>query len=641
MILASVPLSVNAATPADHVDPHIGVAGTGSCLPGPCLPHASLYPSPETLGSRPSGYAFDQDIVGFAQLHTQGTGGVPSYGNFLVSPQVGLNIAEADHQSPKADETMHCDSYGVRLTRYDIRCEVTPSRHSALYRFTFPQSSDSHILIDVARKIGAVTALDEGRVTIDPPNGTLSGGGTFSGNWAPGAYKLYFCARFNKKPASIGTWTGKTRQDGVAEASAKKSALGAFLGFQTNANETVEMKIAVSFRSEAQAAHWLDTEIPDWDFDGLKAQAAAQWNRALGAVTLEGASPEEVRRFQTGLWHAMVQPRDRTGDDAAGTDEPFWDDHYTLWDTWKTVFPLMCIVDPDMVRDNIAAFVAQHKRHGQLGAAFIQGTEYRVGQGGDEVDNVIADAYAKNIPGVDWAAAYELLKDDAEQGRTPGYRQRGYVAMEDPWPTDGRMHSGSGTLGFAYNDYCVSQVARGLHKTADAERYAKRSQNWLNVWDATATDSGFSGFVRARHQDGTFAQTPPRKGYNTDFYEGTCWEYSFVPTFAVPTMVSRMGGRDTFRARLRFALENNLIDFGNEPSFMTIWLFDAVQRPYLCSLWADALRHKYNGNNLPGDDDSGAMSSLYVFLTAGFYPYAGEDIYYLHGPRVPRILFHL
>ncbi len=628
---------------ADVVDPLVGVVkGRGSCVPGPCLPHASIYPSPDTTDGGPAGYLPGQEVVGFAQLHTQGTGGRPSYGNFLVSPQIGLKIVEKEHASPATGEVAKCYYYKSDLARYGIRCEIAPTRHAALYKFTFPASKDAHLVFDVARKLGQAVALDQGSVKIDAQSGVITGGGTFSGNWNPAPYRLYFCAKLSRKPDAIGTWQDAQVQKGRGEASSTKKGLGAFARFETQAGEVVYLKLAVSFKSQAQAAAWLEQEIPAWDFDALCVSAKAAWEKALSTVQLDAAQPGEARRFYSHLYHTMTQPRDRSGDNGNWeSNAPFYDDHYTLWDTWKTLFPLMAIIQPEVVRDNVNSFIDRHKHNGYVGTAFIQGKEYRVGQGGDEVDNIIADAYVKGIEGVDWEEAYQLLRYDAESARTANYRTNGYVSVEEKHSYCPRMKSGSGTLAFAYNDFCVAQVAKGLGKTEDAQRYLQRSKNWQNVWDSTLEDSGFTGFIRSRRQNGRFTSTLARQGYNTDFYEGTCWIYSYVLPHDVPGMIEKMGGKKRFIERLRFALDNDLIDFSNEPSFMTIWWFDAVNRPYLASRWADRLRKLYDDRGCPGDDDSGAMASLYVFLDAGIFPIAGQDLYFLHGPRVERVSFRL
>ena len=651
LIVVAVSLGGAAPLPVeDLVDPFIGTRyevkneHLGACMPGPCLPHASSYPSPETLEPLPSGYRPDQPIVGFAQLHAQGTGGNPSYGNFLVTPRRGLAVTEPEHASAKSREDARAYAYRVHLERDNIDAEVVPTRHGALYRFTFPEADDSHLMIDVARKIGGALGLDDGSVQVDPVNGYVSGGGLFSHNWSPAPYRVFFAAKLSVAPTAVGTWVDQDINLGTTRAAVRGRPLGAFLRFKTTAGQPVLFKIAVSFTSAEQAGRWLDAEIPGWDFDGLRSAAAAVWRKELGAISLAGAPPDEQRRFYTALWHSFVQPRDRSGDlpgyDAA---KPLWDDHYTVWDTWQTLFPLMAIIRPDVVRDNVNAFIHRHRRNpdGFVAEAFIQGREFSVGQGGNEIDNVIGDAYAKGVTGIDWAEAYAVMKNHAETARTWHYRERGWMASDERTSYSYRMRSGSATLGFAYNDFVASQVARGLGQGADADRYLARSRNWRNVWDDSLVSDGFHGFARARSSQGSFSNTVATKGYATDFYEGTCWEYSFKVPHDLPALIEKMGGRATFIRRLQHALASNYIDFSNEPSFMTPWLFDQVGRPYLTSHWVDVLRRKYSDRDLPGDDDSGAMSSLYVFLTAGFFPIAGQDMYYLHGPRVPELVFHL
>ncbi|XHR27334.1 MAG: glycoside hydrolase family 92 protein [Chthoniobacteraceae bacterium] len=367
------------------------------------------------------------------------------------------------------------------------------------------------------------------------------------------------------------------------------------------------------------------------------------WNANLGAIEIEGAPVEETRRCYTALWHSMVQPRDRTGDHW-DSSESFWDDHYTLWDSWKTLFPLLNIIDPATSGSIVNSFIARHKHNqdGYVATAFVSGVEYRTGQGGDEVENVIADAFLKKVPGVNWQEAYALLKHHADtSGRTESYRSLGYVPFGETAPYCNRLKSASGTLGFAINDFSVSEVAKGLGKTEDAERFRKRSENWKNVWDDSAEDSGYTGFPRGRRRDGAFTDTGLRKNYNVDFYEATSWEMAYAPNFALSEIVAKMGGKEKFVERLKFAFKNKWIDFGNEPSFMTPWLFAAMGRPDLSSYWADMYKNRYKGRELPGDDDQGAMSSMYIFLISGFFPIAGQDIYYLHGPSVPKTTWHL
>lgn len=629
------------------VDPFIGAAGRGSTMPGPCLPYASSYPSPDTLEARPSGYAAGKDFVGFSQLHLQGNGGNPSYGNFLVTPRLGLAIREADHASPKSDEVAKAYSYAVNLNRWGIRAEVVPAKHSALYRFTFPASDDAHINIDVARKIRGVVALDDGSVTFDPATGLITGGGRFSNNWSPPAYDLFFAARLDTPPIAFGTWVDTSVRPGAVTAGYRAprplegKSIGTYARFRTTPGQSIKLKIAVSFTSVDRAKRWLDEEIPAWDMDWLRSDAAAEWHHALEVLTIPGANAEETRKFTTALWHSMVQPRDRTGDlPGFSPTAPLWDDQATLWDIWKSLFPLMAIVNPAAMRGNIASIIERHRvaKDGYASEAFIQGKEFKAGQGGNETDNVIADAFVKKIPGVDWEQAYAVLRHHADTVRTANYRAKGWMASDEVHNYSGRMHSGSGTLDFAYNDFNVAQVAAGLGKKADAERFLARSRSWLNIWDVSAESDGFRGFLRGRNLAGQFSGVPPTSGFNTEFYEGTSWELSFNVPHDLKTLIEKMGGRATFIKRLAHAYREGYMFISNETTFMSPWLFARAGRPYLTSFWVDQIRNEFSGLDLPGDDDGGAMSSLYVFATIGFFPIAGQDLYVVHGARVPMVV---
>jgi predicted alpha-1,2-mannosidase len=645
LVAGNVARGASGGGPLESVDLMIGVRGDGSCIPGPCVPNGSIHPSPDTLKAGNGGYAKGETgggVVGFSQLHAQGSGGVKSYGNFLVSPQVGLAIEEAGHVSAVEGETARGEMYSARLAKYGIDCAVVPAAHSALYKFVFPKSEEACVSVDVSRKLDKAIAIDAASVKVYAATGWVTGGGHFGGNWNPAPYELYFAAQASKVPAAAGTWVGASVQKGVMAAEAKKERLGAYLQWRTEAGETIYFKIAVSFVSVEQAQAYLDREIPAWDFDAVRTAAATAWDDKLGLITIEGAPVEEQKKFYTALYHTMVQPRDRTGDNPNWkSDAPFFDDYYTLWDSWRTLFPLMAIIRPELVRDNVNAFMDRHDHDGMVATAFTQGKEMKTGQGGDEVDDVVADAYVKHIPGVDWEKAYAMLKADAEQARTPDYREKGWVAADGKHDYDWRLKSGSSTLAFAYADFCTAQMAKGLGKMDDAAKYATRAGNWKNVWNDALADGMFSGFPCSRMADGTFAKTEARKGYNTDFYEGTCWIYSYFVPGDVEGMVAKMGGREKFVARLQYALQNDLIDFTNEPSFDTLWWFCAEGRPDLASPWIDKLKSMYNLEGYPGDEDNGAMSSLYIFVTAGLYPIAGRDVYYLHGARVPKVVFQV
>lgn len=364
---------------------------------------------------------------------------------------------------------------------------------------------------------------------------------------------------------------------------------------------------------------------------------------------MDGLGEKEHCRFYAHLFHSFVQPRNRRGDFAHfAPADPVWDDHYTLWDTWKTLFPLMTIVDPEMVADCVNSFAARFRAFGECASCFTQGREHKVGQGGDEADCVIAEAYAKRLHGIDWGAVAPLLLARVN-GRTASYRDGGWVAHDQKENYCWRLMSGSATLSFAFEDHCAGTTLKWLAAGGGqpewvlaAETLLKRSKNWRNCWNRNCRDeAGFVGFACGRDVDGHWLRTNPRKGFNEAFYEAIGWEYSFFVPHDIPALIEACGGCSEFQRRLEFALSNGFVEFDNEPSFQIPWLFDFVERRDLACRWAAELMKRFPDDGCPGDDDSGAMGSLYVFLTAGFFPCAGSDVYALHAPMARRVAFRV
>jgi predicted alpha-1,2-mannosidase len=443
--------------PVDYVQPLIGVINEGRCMPGPCLPHASVYPSPQTLNSYNGGYNVNEKIVGFAQLHAQGTSGLKPYGNFLLSPQLGLTLKETDRQSKKEVEFTSAYYYKVRLKKYRILCELIPEHNSALYKLTFPASDSAVVLLDIGRKNGGDLGIENGSISITPDGKAMYGGGVYGSNWPDNRHKwnMYFYAEFSKPATLRGVFEDKNILPEQLNGSSVKKGLGAYLGFKTKTNEEVYVKISASFISTEHAKQLLHSEISEWNFEALKEKARAKWNNYLSRIQIEGTE-EEKTIFYTHMFHTFVQPRDRTGNNLWQTQEDFWDDHYTLWDSWKTLFPLMSIIDQKMVTSNINSFINRHKHNGYVAEAFVNGKESAIGQGGNTVDNVIGDAYVKKIPGIDWEKAYSLLKYNADSRRTKGYRELGYMYYKEPTSYSWRAKAGSSTIAFSVNDYCIA-----------------------------------------------------------------------------------------------------------------------------------------------------------------------------------------
>lgn len=650
-----------------YVDPWMGVTGKGSCVIGPQLPFGSVNPSPDTPEGGPDGYNPTSKIRGFSQLHLTGAGGPGKYGQFLLSPQVGLNVLKDGHDSGKADEEANLNSYKVRLTDDNILCEFSPTENSVLYNFTFPKSDSSFVLIDMGHSItGDITHLrsgenrggyaETGSVTIDVSAKKISGWGSYWGGWSAEPFIVFFTLEFSKPFETFGTWKdAKVNFSSSSELIDKKAQrIGAFAGFKTNDGDLVQAKLSVSFKSLANANTFLEKEIPGWEMEWVKEQARRKWNERLSRIKISGVDEEQMTMFYSSLYQTMRMPRDRTGDNPHwNSDLPYWDDHNCIWDTWKTVFPLHTLINEGVVRDNVLAFIDRYEHNGQVYDAFLAGNDrvyewmkvelpyYFHNQGGDNVDNVIADAYIKKVKGVDWDKAYEVVKFQAEKMRTNAYliNDRGWM----PFRTYEYAFDCSRTMEFAYNDFCVAQMAKGLNKPDDYERFLTRSRKWTNLWNDTLESKGYYGFLNPRHMDGSWVAYTATKDrvencpgeFDRSFYEGSSWVYSYNAPHDMPRVVELMGGKEKYAERLQFAMKNDLIEMENEPSFYIPFSFIYAGRPDLSTYWVRQNCRKYSIKGFPSDEDSGAMGSWYVFANLGFFPIAGQDIYIVSGPLSP------
>lgn len=656
--------------PADYTNLLIGPGSATSA--GPEYPCGAIQPSPETTTKDNGGYSRGYPVVGFGQLYCQGTGGTKSYGNFLLAPMVGDTIELSDSRRATrvvdGTESALCYQYSATFQN-GISTKVTPAQNSAIYSFMYPANEAGSFLLNAGRKQDNGRSLQNGSVTVDPETNTITGGGTFSGNWNPSRWNMYFALQFDTDAAEIGTFLGssltpQTEKTTVTITSAQE--IGAYVKFASSEEaQEVKVKLAISFVSEEKALEHLNREIPAYDYDAVCAAAREAWNEKLGVVEIETDDEAFMTRFYTALYHVNVQPRDRTNDHGE------WDDFYTIWDSWKSAFPLKTLLYPEEVGSVIESFVRRANASGDSGLvmsdAYIQSKEYAVGQGGNDIENIIVDAFLKNVPleNLTWKDVYEqALVKSAEKMRTQGYVTKGWVTSNSDKTVNGNSYSwrlkpGSATLGFAVNDIAVAKMAKALGYDEDYEKYMARSKNWLNVWNDEAESDGFTGFVQTPESDGTFkpGYNPKGPSYNSVFYECTAWDASYLIHYDLDTLIEKMGGRQEFITRLKWACDHSInyfnddggregyLNFTNEPSFQIPWLFctEQVKRPDLAAETINRIIGRFDAKPMdyPGDEDNGAMSSYYIFLMTGFFPYSTTNDYYLHGSRIPKVTFHL
>ncbi len=648
---------------ASRVDPFLGADGGGNVFPGPVVPFGMAKPGPdmESKDYGPNaGWAADGDILGFSQTHVSGTGGGAKYGNVLVMPTVG-EPAGSGYQSPRADERARAGYYGVSLTRPGIGVEITAARRTSLYRFTYPASPHANLLFDVGHCLLSTPAWGESQsitgstIRILSPT-EVSGSTSVTGGWnkQTNSYTVFFYAATDTPAAGSGTWVAEKLQPGSRDATGgAKTSAGAWLTFPTRKGQQVRMKVGISFVSVEQARRNAEAEIPGFDFEATRASAVAAWDKALGKVELRGASDEQAQEFYTALYHTMLMPVDRTGENPLWqSGEPYYDDYYAIWDIFRSSGPLLTLVAPEREADIVRSLVDIYRHEGWLPDARSGNFNGRT-QGGSNAEFMITDAYVKGLKGIDWETAYAAEVHDAEaspadhfkegRGGLDDWHSLGYVSLE------GSDRPGSVHMEYAANDYEIALLAKGLGKDGEFSRYLKRSANWKNLWDGGMTESGFTGFIRPRHRDGSrltpFTAMDGCSWNGNTFYEGNSWTYSFFVPQDMASLIGTMGGPRTFVERLdAFFAAPGRYDVGNEPGFLAPYLYVWAGRHDKTAEHVRAiLAASFHGGpkGLPGNDDSGAMSSWFAFGQLGIFPNAGQDVYLIGSPAFAQAALHL
>jgi predicted alpha-1,2-mannosidase len=652
------------AQAAQHVDPFLGADAGGNVFVGPTLPFGMVKPGPDMdagANDENSGWAARGEIRGFSQTHVSGTGGGAKYGNIRIQPTIGAP-SQNDYASPRSNEHSEAGYYRVTLSRFPLDVEVTASRRTALYRFTFPSAEQANILFDVGKCLHSSAEADEAQsvvgTQVDILSSTeVSGFSSVKGGWnkQPKPYTVFFYAVTDTPARSWGTWQSGKPQPGQEHAAedGPQASGGAWLTFPTHDHQQVRMKVGISFISVEQAKRNATAEIADFNLEETRAASVAAWNKALGVVELQGETPEQAQMFYTALYHTMLMPVDRRDENPLWkSSEPYYDDYYAIWDTFRTSGPLLTLIAPDREREIVRSLLDIYRHDGWLPDARSGNYNGRT-QGGSNAEFLITDAFVKGMEGIDWATAYAAETNDAEnppadqfkegRGGLEDWLSLGYVSVE------GVDRPGSKQMEYAADDFEIALLAQGLGKTADAAKYRARSGNWKNLWDDDLHDGGVKGFIHPRHRDGrwleNFTALDEGSWGSQTFYEGNSWTYStFVPQDGAG-LIQKCGGAQQFVERLdAFFDVPGRYDPGNEPGFLAPYLY----------IWAgrqdkteERVRQIIAANfhsgpkGMPFNDDSGAMSSWYIFGVMGIFPNAGQDLYVIGSPALPETTIHL
>ncbi|GIL26603.1 GH92 family glycosyl hydrolase [Actinocatenispora comari] len=636
----------------DDVDPLIGTATPGNTYPGAHLPFGFVAASPDTDNPSSAGYTPTDPIVGFSQTHVSGTGGDSRYGNFRVTPITG-RVRLDGLGSGRSGEHAEPGYYKVLLTYPKVLTELTATRRCAVHRYTFPDDKGGHLIIDASSVImtGGAQQPKHTRLAV-VGNNSIEGSVTVTGGWGDrgGQYTLHFAAQLDQHFADVATFVDGALDHGFREVTGgAKQRVGAVLSVRSSLRRAVQLRIAVSFVSVAQARSTLDKELGFRSFDAVRADAKAAWRDAMSRAVVSGGTAEQRTVFATALYHCQLMPHDVTGENVWWQGRtPHYEDFYTLWDTHRAVHPLLTLIQPKRQAQMVNSLIETYQYTGWLPDARIAGVNSYI-QGGTSGDVVIADAVVKKLPGIDVKTGYRAIRKDGEQnspkpqieGRElDDYLRLGYLAIDQQRPDDPHgSRVGSRTLEYAYEDFCIGRVAEHVGDDAVAAKYQQRAKNWAKLWDST------TGVIRPRYSDGRFLSPfDPNDASTPYFYEGSAFQYTTMVPHDVPGLIDRFGGDKKFVAFLDRLFSRDRFDASNEPDLLAPYLYLHAGRPdRTADLTRQLLATGYHAapDGLPGNDDAGAMSAWYVWTALGLYPNPGQDWYYLTSPLFEHAVLRL
>jgi predicted alpha-1,2-mannosidase len=681
-----------------YVKPIIGTAKMGHTYPGATVPFGMVQLSPETdtipyeMNGRYNpdvykycaGYQYvDKTITGFSHTHFSGTGHsdlgdfliMPTTGKLLLNPGTATN-PETGYRSTFShdNEVAEADYYKVKLDKYNITAELTTTNRVGFHQYTFAEASDqAHIILDLMAGIynyGNKNVWTYVRVE----NDTLITGYRQTNGWARTRTE-YFAMSFSKPISQYGqqnyandVYKGFWRKFDVTHNFPEMAGrqIRAWFDFKVQAGEKIKIKFALSPVSTEGALANLRAEIPGWDFDKVKQEGQAQWNKELHKITAQLNSNDEMINFYTAMYHAFLSPTTYMDIDGSyrGLDQ---NNHkaegftnyttFSLWDTYRALHPLFNVIQPKRNADMVQSLLAHYDQSVQhmlpVWSHYANENWCMIGY---HSVSLIADAIIKGNAPFNEEKALEACVTTARHRNYDGvgyYIDKGYV------PEDKSGASVSKTLEYAYDDWCIAQIAKKLGKQDIYDEFIKRSQNFRNVYDASI------GYMRPRLDDGSFRVAfDPLKTDNQGFIEGNAWNYSlYVPQYPAD-LIELNGGKKRFSRHLDSLFTMHLPDeffaeteditrdgiignyvHGNEPShhvaYLYNWTGEAWKTQERVRMILKKMYHP-GADGLGGNDDCGQMSAWYIFTSMGFYPVCpGSDQYILGSPAVKEATIQL
>ena len=661
--------------PVEWINPLMGTdskpdLSNGNTYPAVAVPWAMNMWTPQT-GKMGDGwqyqYAADK-LRGFKQTH-QPSPWMNDYGQFAIMPLTGAMRFEQDDRASwfsHKSEISKAYYYSVYLADHDVTAEIAPTERAAIFRFTYPKSDSSFVVLDAFNKGSYVKII--------PSEKKIIGYSTkYSRGKMPG-FRNYFVLQFDKSFTISNTWHGKFLAKDTLEYSADH--VGAIVGFATAKGEQVNVRVASSFISEAQAELNL-RELGKDNFEQVKAKAKQTWNKTLSRIQPEGGTIDQLRTFYSCLYRTLFFPNKLYEKDAAGNIV-----HYSpyngkvlpgymfggtgFWDTFRALYPFLNLVYPEINKEMQEGLINDYKEGGWLPEWSSPG--YADIMIGNNSASVVSDAYIKGLRGYDINTLYEALLHGANNegpmtavGRkgVEYYNRLGYV------PYDVKINENAArTLEYAYDDFTIFQLAKKLNRpAAEIALYAKRSQNYKNLFDPETK------LMRGKNEDGKF-QSPfnPFK-WGDAFTEGNSWHYSWSVFHDIDGLATLMGGKKNFVQMLDtvFSLppvfdesyyggviheirEMQIANMGqyahgNQPIQHMIYLYNYAGEPWKTQYWArETMNRMYKAtpDGYCGDEDNGQTSAWYVFSAMGFYPVCpATDQYVLGAPLFKKMTLAL
>lgn len=687
-MLAALLLAPTVAMAANNYSQYtnlfLGTTNGGNMFPGVvAAPYAMVKLGPDVENKTTDAYSGylprsnTSAVYGYSMMHESGTGGAPKYGVVSQMPAVGAvaNPLEDLGLNRTSNDTASVGYYRSEL-KGGITVELAATERAGFYQYSFT-SSDNSVVVDVSHVLPSFRGLGWGQGyaggSFELTKDGYIGSGVYNNGWnlAPD-WSVYFCGHFDQPIASKKLFTGNGTilySYGNATSTNGTYRQGGVFSF----NETkVTSRVGISMISTAKACSNVESQIPlGTSLDGLVSQAEAKWtSEVFSKVMTTETNATLLTQLYSYLYGMHLIPSNRSGENPLwNSTEPSYDDIFTFWDLFRCSTALTHILQPVSYEEQIRSLIdiSRHE-YGTTQPGFMPDARSShfngATQGGSNADNVLADAYVKGVRGkVNWDKGFAAMRTDAEvvppnnhdprapdsstkegRGALPDWLEYGYI-------TPNFTRAVSRAVEYSVNDFGLYQVAKGLGKESDAQKYLGRSRNWRNHWNPDQTSLGFAGFVVPRSANGSFEYPydPLQCGgcyWSDPYYEDLPWSYTFNAHHDIKHLIELAGGAENFTARLEKFFEPGVYDgndaFGNtiynpsnEPAFTTPYLFNFVGRQDLTVKYSRHAIKTYYGagtGGIPGNSDAGAMQTYALWSMIGLYPITGQTTFMIASP---------